>query len=107
MSSKPTTIAVKRPRGRPPGSKTKVKPAATWRDSLLLNPGEVLRLSGGTKKGNLGQLDAETYDVIDAQGQTVGTVVYTASTTLKPPHRTSYWLVQRDLAGNVIVEKRW
>ena len=44
MLSKPTTTAVKRTRGGPSGSKTKVKPAAIWRDLLILNPGEVLRL---------------------------------------------------------------
>ena len=99
--------AAKRPRGRPKGSKSKVEPTVTWRDSLILNPGEMLRVSHGTKKGNLDQCEVETYDVVDAQGQPVGTVMYTANTTLKPPHRTTYWVVQKSIDGKDIVNKRW
>lgn len=104
--SKPTTTAVKRPRGRPPGSKTKVKPAATWRDSLLLNPGEVLRQLERAKRGNLDQFESETYDVLDAQGLSVGTVVYTETTSMRPPFRTTRWVVQKDIAGNAVVNKQ-
>lgn len=107
MPNKPTTIAVKRPRGRPPGSKSKKKPAATWQDSLTLNLGEELRLLERAMTGNLGQRDVEQYEVVDAQGLTVGTVTYTATTTLKPPFRASYWVVQKDGDGNVILEERW
>lgn len=107
MLSKSTTIAVKRPRGRPPGSKSNVKPAVTWQDSLLLNPGEVLRQLERVKRGNLDQFEVENYDVLNAQGETVGTVEYTASTPLTPPFKTRYSLVQRDIAGTAIVDKRW
>lgn len=99
---------VKRPRGRPRGSKSKVKPVVvTWRDSLILNPGDVLLLSGRTRKGNLDQFESETYDVLDAQGLSVGTVEYTASTPLTPPFRTRYSLVQKDTAGTAIIDRRW
>ena len=103
----PPVTVPKRPRGRPPGSKAKSKPVLTWQDRLMLNPGEVLCKSNGGTTGNFGQFDTENYDVVDAQGQSVGTVVYSASTSLRPPCRTSYWLVQKDLAGTVIVDTRW
>jgi len=45
--------------------------------------------------------------VVDALGQIVGTVVYTATTSLKPPHRTTYWVVQKSIDGKDIVNKRW
>jgi len=103
----PPVTVPKRPRGRPPGSKAKSKPVPTWQDRLMLNPGEVLRKSNGETTGNFGQFDTENYDVIDAQGQSVGTVVYSASTSLKPPFRMRYWLVQKDIAGKAIVDTRW
>ncbi len=97
----------KKPRGRPPGSRSKPKPVVTWKDRLLLNPGESVRPASSASTGNLGQQDVEQHDVIDAQGVTVGTVVYTASTSLRPPFRTSHWVVQRGVEGNVVLEKRW
>ena len=47
------------------------------------------------------------YDVLDAQNQVIGTATYRATTSLKPPFTTSYSLVQKDIAGKVIVELRW
>ena len=66
----------------------------------------MLRKSQGISTGNLGHEDLEIQDVLDAQGQTVGTVTYTATTSIKPPFRTRHSLVQKDLAGNVTVELR-
>lgn len=57
--------------------------------------------------GTLHQRDVEQYEVIDAQGLTVGTVEYTASTPLRPPFRTRYSLVQKGVAGATIVDRRW
>ena len=110
MPSKRTTPAVtgaKRPRGRPPGGKSRKKPEVTWRDRLVLNPGETVRQAQRITTGNLGQDDVEHHDVIAPQGQIVGTVVYTACTSLKPPFRTSYRLVQRGIDGTVMVNVRW
>ena len=80
---------------------------ATWKDRLMLNPGETVRQSQRTSTGNLGQSDVEIYDVIDARSQVTGTATYSATTSLKPPCKTSYWLVQKDVAGGVIVDLRW
>lgn len=105
----PSSLTPKRPRGRPPGSKTKPKPkpVPTWEDGLKLGPGEVLHRSGGTKSGNLDQRETETYDVVNAQGHTVGTVVYSEHFSIRPPFRSNHSVVQKDLKGKVVVEVRW
>ena len=107
MLSDSAPTPTKRPRGRPRGSKSKVKPVVTWRDSLLLNPGDVLMKTGVVKRGNLDQCEGETYDVLDAEGLVVGTVVYTATTSMRPPCKTTCWVVQKDIVGTAIVDKRW
>jgi hypothetical protein len=54
------------------------------------------------------RISSEHYDVVDAQDQVIGTAFYTASTSLKPPFKTTHYLVvQKHVNGNVIVEKRW
>jgi hypothetical protein len=37
----------------------------------------------------------------------VGTVLHTVSTSLRPPHNNRHCLVQKDLDGIVVVDKRW
>ena len=44
--------------------------------------------------------------MLDAQGHVIGSIVYTASTSLKPPFKSSYGLLQKDGFGKVIVEGR-
>jgi hypothetical protein len=80
---------------------------ATWQDRLVLNPGETVRPTHGITTGNLGQNDVEIYDVIDAQSQVTGTATCIEATLLKPPFKTSCSLVQKDIAGKVIVDLRW
>ena len=103
----PNSLTPKRGRGRPPGSKSKPKPVLDWRDRLKLQPGEVLRKSGGTRSGNLDQRETETCDVVDLQGRTVGTVVYTEHFSIRPPFRSSHALLQTDSTGKVVFELRW
>ena len=95
-----------KPRVRTPRRRSE-EPKATWQDRLVLNPGETVRQSQGLTTGNLDQKDVEIYDVIDAQSQVTGTATYIEATLLKPPFKTSYSLVQKDIAGKVIVELRW
>jgi hypothetical protein len=90
-----------RKRGRPR------KQASTWEDRLVLNAGETLRKLPRITKGNLGQYETERHELINAQGQVVGDVEYHVSTSLQPPFRRSYSLVQRGSDGKVIVEARW
>ena len=106
MLSDSAPTPTKRLKGRPRGSKSEVKPVVTWRDSLLLNPGEVPKETGVIKRGNLDQCEGETYDVLDAQGHIVGTVAYTTSMSLRPPFKTTRWVVQKDIVGNDVVNKR-
>ena len=96
-----------KPRGRPLGRKQRTVQPPNWRDRLKLDPGDTVRQSRSMSTGNLGQDDVEHHEVVDAQDQVIGTVVFTASTSLKPPFRTSHWLVQKDIDGVVIVEERW
>ena len=107
MLSDSAPTPTKRLKGRPRGSKSEVKPVVvSWRDSLLLNPGDVLKETGVIKRGNLDQCEGETYDVVNALGLTVGTVAYTTSMSLRPPFKTTRWVVQKDIVGNDVVNNR-
>lgn len=101
------TLGDRKPRRRPPGAKGKVIKPPSWRDFLKLNPGEELRQTQSTSVGNLLQDDLESYDVIDSQGTKAGSVVYSASTSLKPPFRTANQVEQRNMVGDVIVRESW
>jgi hypothetical protein len=85
--------APKKKRGRP-----RKNPAVDIQQGQSLGP--VKRIT----TGNLGQRDVESYDVLDALGQIVGKVLVSASTSIKPPFKTSYSMVQTDIAGTVIVQ---
>ena len=74
--------------------------------SLILNPGEAVREGQRKTSGNLGHDDME-HEVIDAQGQILGTIIYTASTSLKPPFIARHCLLQSGNDGKVIVDVRW
>ena len=73
----------------------------------MLNTGETLRKATSTTTSNLGQFDSNVYDVIDAQGQTVGGVVHTTAISLKPPFVTRNELIQTNLDGSEVLRARW
>jgi hypothetical protein len=74
---------------------------------VKLKRGEKLAEPHRLTTGNLAQEDLDHYDVINARGEKVGTVSHTTSMSLAPPFNERHWLVQADLAGNVVVDARW
>ena len=49
---------------------------------------------------------AAHYNVLDAQGLTMGTVENTATTSMRPPCKTTCWVVQKGIVGNAVVNKQ-
>ena len=102
-----TEVKPMKKRGRPRKQPAASPRPSTWQDRLRLSAGDVLRALPLTTKGTLGQHDTDHHEVIGADGQLVGTVEYSTSVSLKPPFLTRYWLVQKDIGGNVLVHTRW
>lgn len=71
---------------------------------LRLKDGETIANQRSITTGFMGQIDQDTYDVLDAAGLKVGSVVYTDETAVKKPFRRSQRVVQRDLAGAILVD---
>ena len=78
-----------------------------WQQRVVLQTGETLRFIGRTCKGNLDQNEVEEYEIVDLEGAVKGTVTLRTSTSLRPPHRTSYSLEQRDVAGTLTTQAMW
>lgn len=57
-------------------------------------------------KGTSGQEEVFSYDVLDVNGVSIGTVAYTEHVNLNG-FRQTYRLVQRDSKGTVIVNVGW
>jgi len=74
---------------------------------VKLKRGEKLGELQRVTSGNLDQKDVDHYDVINAKGDKVGKVAHTTTMSLAPPFNERHWLVQEDLAGNVVVDARW
>ena len=77
-----------------------------WKNKVLLKDGETLVLTGRSSKGFMAETDVETYDVVDADGQKVGSVTMEDHTAVKGLRRTIS-VVQVDLAGEVLVREAW
>jgi hypothetical protein len=77
-----------------------------WNTRLKLAPGQELKLVGTKSKGFMAETDITTYQIIDADGAICGEVTLMDHTAVKGFKRTVS-LVQRDLAGKIIVEEAW
>ena len=74
---------------------------------VTLQLGETVRFIGRSSKGNLDQNEVEEYEIVDLEGAVTGTVTVRTSTSLRPPHRTSYSLEQRDGTGTFVTQASW
>lgn len=77
-----------------------------WREKIILKCGEQLKRTGSKSTGFMGETDVETYDVVDAQGATVGSVTVEDHTAVRGFKRTVS-VEQRDQAGSTIYSEHW
>ena len=73
---------------------------------LRLNDGETLKSTGHRSKGPLAETDIYSYEIVNTVGIVVGSVEHTDHTSINGLKRSQH-VVQKDHAGNVIVEERW
>ena len=69
---------------------------------IRLNPGETLKPTGNRSKGPLAETDIYSYAIINE----TGSVEHTDHISINGLKRSQH-VVQKDSAGNVIVEVRW
>ncbi|WP_332658650.1 hypothetical protein [Brevundimonas sp.] len=79
---------------------------ADWKEKIVLGNGEELRRVGSKSTGFMGETDVDTYDVVDGQGATVGSVIVEDHTAVRGFKRTIS-VVQRDAAGALIFSESW
>ena len=73
---------------------------------IRLNPGETLKSTGHRSKGPLAETDINLYAVVNDEGMEIGSVEHTDHTSINGLRRSQH-VVQKDSAGNVIVDTRW
>jgi len=76
------------------------------RTKIKLNEGEELKLETSRSKGSMAETDIYNYSVINQKGDLVGSVEHTDHTSLNGFKRTQH-VIQKDKAGNIIVELSW
>lgn len=79
---------------------------STWKDKLILEPGETLQHTGSSMEGFMQETDVDTYDVISADGSRVGIVTVRDHTAVKGFRRTIS-VSQRDQSGQMLVQESW
>ena len=73
---------------------------------IRLNPGETLKSLGHRSKGPLSETDIYSYAIINEAGVETGSVEHVDHTSVNGFKRSQH-VVQKDRAGNVIIEVRW
>lgn len=77
-----------------------------WKTKVKLQDGEQLQRTRSATKGFMGEEDVNEYLIVNAKGETVGTVVHTDHTAVKGFRRTQT-VRQVDSSGNVVTDERW
>ena len=77
-----------------------------WQNLLRLNPGETLKLRKSATKGFMDETDLMEYDIVDANGQKVGSVEIEDHTAVRGFRRTVN-VVQRSTSGKVVLNETW
>jgi hypothetical protein len=73
---------------------------------LALQAGDTLKHENHRMKGSLMETDIDTYSVLNAAGEKVGSVIHTDHTAQKGFRRTQN-VEQRDASGKIIVDVSW
>lgn len=76
------------------------------RKRVVLKEDETLVSKGSRTKGFMGETDINSYEVINSNNEIVGTVEHTHHTAVKG-FKVTQCLIQKDKAGNTIVDERW
>lgn len=77
-----------------------------WKNQVVLNEGEKLRHEGSRTAGSMGEEDIDSYIVINASGEMVGSVVVRDHTAIRG-FRRSIHFTQYDLSEKVIRDRRY
>jgi hypothetical protein len=80
--------------------------AEDWQKLIVLGQGESLKHEGHRTKGFMEEEDIDTYAVLGANGAKVGSVTVSDHTAVRGFRRTVQ-VIQKDVNGNVIVEKSY
>ena len=76
------------------------------RAKLVLKEGEVLEHVSHRMKGTLQEEDIDTYDILNASGEKVGSVTHTDHTAIRGFTRTQT-IEQYNSEGKLVVDTRW
>ena len=79
---------------------------ADWKDKVILNPGESLRIDNSRCEGFMQETDVYDCSVIDANGMVVGKVKATDHTAVRGFRRTLS-VQQTNASGQTVVDERW
>ena len=74
-------------------------------EKVKLNPGESLKLKSSQTKGTMHETDENTYSIINADGDIVGSVTHTDHTSQRGSRIQS--VLQQDMSGAIIVDESW
>lgn len=77
-----------------------------WREKIVLNSGESLRVDDSRCEGFMQETDVYDCSVIDANGAVVGKVRATDHTAVRGFRRTLA-VKQTDASGKIVVDERW
>lgn len=77
-----------------------------WKSKVSLSDGEQLRHTGSKATGFMGETDADSYDIIDSSGETVGSVSVEDHVAVRGFKRT-ITVKQRDAKGSVVKSESW
>ncbi|WP_331775449.1 hypothetical protein [Sulfurospirillum sp. 1612] len=73
---------------------------------LNLNAGDTLKQTEHKMKGPMQETDIWTYEILNQDGEVVGSVIHKDHTAIKGFRRTQS-VEQKDSSGNVIVSTSW
>lgn len=75
-------------------------------EKLKLAKGETVAFVSSRSRGFASETDVSEYNVLDADGEVIGTVVFTEHTAVRG-FRVTNTVVQKDAQGNVLVSETW
>lgn len=77
-----------------------------WRDKVVLNSGDTLRIDNSRSEGFMQETDVYECSIIDANGTVVGRVKATDHTAVRGFRRTLS-VQQTNVAGQTVVDESW
>lgn len=76
------------------------------RDRLKLEEGHTVKLVKSREIGFMGETDVSDFEILDANGNVVGSVELSEHIAVKGFRKTNK-VVQRDAQGNTVVSETW